>query len=510
MSTYTAWSVTFGEQPSAAKWNILGTNMAYFYELLNGTNGIDGWTALGIGVSSVTYNGNRNYTLTMSSSIASVLSPLMRIRTTSTVSAPTQCTSLNGSTQYWVKTSPNKLTFTDDFVVSAWIKLSSYNAANMVIASRWNGTSGWSFEVNSDGTVELFGTNAGSANISRVQSYQSIPLNKWVHVTAQLDMSSFTVSSTTSYVMIDGVDVPALVIRGGTNPTALIQAGNLEIGSRNSGTEFFPGKIAQVAIFNAKVTQSTIRGYISQGLSGSETSLASAYSFNNSTSDLNTTTPNDLSAGAGAPTATNSDSPFAQDSTATPTATSNYGIVMSASSTTLVLQVPEGCTIPTSGGVSSVSYATSGVPYKFPSDRFRWTIEAWFKVLEVVSFGGTATWTASAGSKITVPIGQWAEVGYVGAFQLHSTVAGARHGHFTLASSAPTNGTYTQDYTSYMYQGASVVDAVSHYYRSVPQSLSSSLTYTVYGSIVSSTGTESYYAALANGPLRLYAVPAGV
>lgn len=29
---YTAWSVTFGEQPSAAKWNQLGTNDAGFYD----------------------------------------------------------------------------------------------------------------------------------------------------------------------------------------------------------------------------------------------------------------------------------------------------------------------------------------------------------------------------------------------------------------------------------------------------------------------------------------------
>ncbi len=32
---YSAWSVVFGEQPSAAKWNILGTNDAGFYD---GTN----------------------------------------------------------------------------------------------------------------------------------------------------------------------------------------------------------------------------------------------------------------------------------------------------------------------------------------------------------------------------------------------------------------------------------------------------------------------------------------
>lgn len=31
---YVAWSVTFGEQPSAAKWNILGTNDAFFDSLI--------------------------------------------------------------------------------------------------------------------------------------------------------------------------------------------------------------------------------------------------------------------------------------------------------------------------------------------------------------------------------------------------------------------------------------------------------------------------------------------
>lgn len=34
---YQSWSVVFGEQPSAAKWNILGTNDAYFSGLLDAT-----------------------------------------------------------------------------------------------------------------------------------------------------------------------------------------------------------------------------------------------------------------------------------------------------------------------------------------------------------------------------------------------------------------------------------------------------------------------------------------
>lgn len=37
--TYSAWSVVFGEQPSAAKWNILGTNDAHFNNLIGETGG---------------------------------------------------------------------------------------------------------------------------------------------------------------------------------------------------------------------------------------------------------------------------------------------------------------------------------------------------------------------------------------------------------------------------------------------------------------------------------------
>jgi hypothetical protein len=87
------------------------------------------------------------------------------------------------------------------------------------------------------------GFNAALSNFSLGITYQSIPLNKWVHVAGQLDMSAFTASSTTSYIMIDGVDVPISISRGGTNPTSLVQAGNLEVGAQNGGTTPFPVKL---------------------------------------------------------------------------------------------------------------------------------------------------------------------------------------------------------------------------------------------------------------------------
>lgn len=40
---YASWSVVFGEQPSQAKWNILGTNDAHFYSFLGDNLAYQSW-----------------------------------------------------------------------------------------------------------------------------------------------------------------------------------------------------------------------------------------------------------------------------------------------------------------------------------------------------------------------------------------------------------------------------------------------------------------------------------
>ena len=385
----------------------------------------EGWSALGATPNTVTYNGNRSYSLVFNSNdLTDTLSNGMRLKLTRTATAPTQCADLeSSSSQYFNKTSPSGMTFTDDFAVSAWIKLESYTGGSQHIASRYNGTSGWNFYINSNGQVVLGGNNAGASNFSIVTSYQSIPLNKWVHVAAQLDMSAFTATTTTSYVMIDGVDVPAAVSRGGTNPTALVQAGNLEVGANNGGSagNFFDGKIAQVAIYSAKVTQANVRATISQTLTGSETSLISAYRLSNSVTDLNTSNANNLTA-QGSATTTNADSPFAGGDVQEYTdGTTEMGLVTDvvfSTNTTLTVQVPEGYAIPTTGGVSAVSYSAHKVPYGFPAKRGKWTVET------IIKAGGSTGSLASnafgniSGHKINGPIGAWeatARLSYVGA-----------------------------------------------------------------------------------------------
>lgn len=41
---YTAWSVSFGEQPSAAKWNLLGANDAFFEGVVGTSATADTWS----------------------------------------------------------------------------------------------------------------------------------------------------------------------------------------------------------------------------------------------------------------------------------------------------------------------------------------------------------------------------------------------------------------------------------------------------------------------------------
>lgn len=386
------------------------TNKTLTNPIINGASftGDTGWQSVA-SPTAVAYNGNRSYSLTYASSVAGYKSKGGRNRYTRTITAPTQCTDLESSSlQYYSKTSPTGMTWTDDFVVSAWVKLESYSIGT--IASRYNGTSGWEMRVGalgvSDGRIQLTGYNGASGNFSTVVSFQSIPLGEWVHVAAQLDMSSFSSSPTTSYVMIDGLDVTTQISRGGTNPTALVQAGDFQVGASNS-LQYFDGKIAQLAIYSAKVTQANIRATISQTMSGAEASLASGYSFNNSFSDLNANA-NNLTAQNSA-VATNADSPFAGgDVTEYTDGTTEMSITTAISSDGLTetVSVPRGYAIPTTGGVSAGSYSISKVPYGFPSQRGKWDIRRIWLTVNTQSSVTSGTWY-NGGGIIDAPVGEW-------------------------------------------------------------------------------------------------------
>ena len=368
------------------------------------------WYSMGVTPSTVTYNGNRSYDLVFTNmDLTSYLSPGMRLKFTRLVTASTSSFSFDGTNDYYNKTSPAGMTFTDDFAAGAWVYMTAYGTTSPII-SRYNGTSGWELSVDTSGAIFIRGYNASSANYRDIRTYQSIPLNRWVHIAAQLDMSTYTASSTTCYVMIDGVNVPAFLETAGTNPTALIQAGNLEIGSRNSGASVFPGYITGVFVSSAKITQANIRTLISQGITAalvSSNNIISAFG-NGSTTDINTNNANNITSQNGATTA--SVSPHATNAFGTATGTTDYAVITKAAystNTTLTVQVPEGCTIPTSGGISAVSYSTQSSPYGMPTAALKWKVLVLNKGSLATTSNATYGSFQSGGMAMIVPVGTW-------------------------------------------------------------------------------------------------------
>lgn len=460
------------------------------------------WTTGGLpAVSSVTENGNRSANITFASTVASILTPGMRLRTSRTVAAPTQCTSLNGSTQYYSKTTPNKLTFTDDYTTMAWVYLTSYGAESGILGRRNADVEGFSLGVNSSG--QLFSTSLRiAANNSQTVSYQSIPLNKWVHVAATTDLSGTSV-----LLYIDGVLVLSATTITGTI-TALVQGTTaLVIGAlKSAGTSVWPGKIAQVAIFNSVLSASTIRSYKNQGLSGSESGLQSAYSFNNSIADLNTTTPNDLTA-QGSAVATNADSPFTKDANGTPGGTYDWAIVTKVATTVATVQYPEGCAIPTSGGISTVDYSGVASPFGMPVTTGRWEVTAVYGATSgTVSISSLNQWF-SMNSQLTIPVGDWQAE-----YQMTVLFNGAtniQEGSTLLAPATPTNATRTYDLTAGFYQaGATAAFLKQTFRKSASVSLSAATAYLFYVEVITNSGATTAQIAGSYGLGIIKVVPA--
>jgi hypothetical protein len=175
---------------------------------------------------------------------------------------------------------------------------------------------------------------------------------------------------------------------------------------------------------------------MSQTLSGSESTLVSAYSFNNSINDLSANA-NNLTANGGA-VATSTDSPM--NST-------EYGIITANSfstNTTLTVQVPEGYAIPTTGGVSAVSYSTQDTPYGFPRDKGKWEVESLYRVDASQSSPVNTTWYNLNSAKINIPIGSW-DAGYSASYYALKTSSATMDARvsFGTSSSAVTDTRYT-------------------------------------------------------------------
>lgn len=315
---------------------------------------ITGWQTLSATLSTSTgYNkGNRFFDITTSVDLTSVLSPGMKLKITRGTSPSTQCADLEASsTQYANRTSASVsgITFTDDFTVEAWIKIESYGS-NMTIISRQSSTNGWNMYVNSTGNLIIQGVNASS--VRAYQSYGALPLGRWVHVAATLDMSA---GAYTMY--FDGVSNTAASIAA--SPSSLVQAGDLSIGTYNGTTNPFDGKLADVRLWNVVRTATQIQDNMCQALVGNETNLVGYWklngNFNDSTSNANHLT------GQNSAVATNSDNPWGS---------SEYCSVITVTASTITVHGGQNSTIPNMT-LSSPYYSVHENPFGLPEGLAR-------------------------------------------------------------------------------------------------------------------------------------------
>ena len=409
------------------------------------------YTALAQTMTTVVANGNRSYTGTFPAvDYSDRLSAGKRLRTVRSVVAPNQCATFDGVNDYFSKTTPAGMTFTDDFTAGAWVKLNAYQQGFVISRLNSGATAGWGLRVESTGQVYLGGFNG--ANSRGFTSYQSLPLNKWVHIAATLDMSG-----SVGNIYIDGVSVPNSITVSGV-ATALVQGGDLAVG-RFDGGQYFSGKIAQPFVASSIITQANVRLLMSQGLTPAlitANNIVSAYSFSNAITDLNTTNANNLTANGGV-LATTADSPFGGQADGTISTTVDYGIIQKVSygapDTTVTFQVPEGCTVPTSGGVASVSYSAYKSPYGFPGQKGKWVVET--VQLSTMTKAATTSYTEIAtGFGIQLPLGDWSG-GYKGMIYFDRAGNADNNGSLTLSTTTTTET--VKDFT----QGSSMTIAGS-------------------------------------------------
>lgn len=354
----------------------------------------------------ITNNGNRSYDIPFASTVASLLSPGMRIRTTRTVTAPTYMGgAFNGTNHYFTKVTATSTlsTVTNNWTIMGWVEPTAYAAGYLAGRSDAAANNCFGIGMSASGQITAIVTNGGVANVRTITSYQSLPLNKKTHV-------AVTWTGGTVVMYLDGISIPVqAATTGGTAPTTAGTGGDWSIGRlggfTGGGTYFGGGYLSGFGVFDAVLTASTIKSYSSQVLSGSETNCIGAWSLNNTGVNQQAAGTNDL-------TATNSvsytvRSPYGTDGSGVSAGTTDYALVMKVSTTTATVQVPEGCTIPTSGGVSAVAYSTTANPYGWVADKDRWNVQLLVKASTLQAAATTGTVYNPGGLYISAPVGSF-------------------------------------------------------------------------------------------------------
>lgn len=366
------------------------------------------WRPVAATITGVTYNGNGSYTLGTSGDLRSTLSPGMRLRTTRTAAIPTRGTELTLG-QSWTDTTLTGLSQTDDVSLVAHLKIDTYK--DQALFSNRSGANGWDVLAYSNGSVRVHAV-LSAGNHKLFQTTSSHPLGRKFHLGVTLDMSG-----NVAKITFDGIEQPYVTAHSGT-ANSFTPAPTLNIGTDYAGATF-AGKIWQLGTFSTVLTTATIRNYSTYSLTGTEPNCIGLWKFDGNGND-STANANHLVAVGGA-VATSVGVPFGTQADGT-NSQYDYAIIHKVTDTALIVQVPEGCTIPVSGGISALAYSSVKVPYNFPSDVGRWTlVYSWGLGGPHAAAGGS--WAPIPQITATVPLGKWVQDSHMVIAALSTTAA---------------------------------------------------------------------------------------
>lgn len=393
-----------------------------------------GWDILNGGTAPTTatgYNkGNKEFNLTFSGvDLSGALSAGMRLKFDRSATAPTQCMSFSAaSSQYATKATPSGITFTAAFSIEAWVYLKSYGSSNTsTIIRRYASGNGFGLRLSAGGQVDVF--YAAGSNLSEFTTYQSLPLNRWVHVAAVVTSTS----ARTCFLYINGVQVPNFVATSAA--TSLVQATtDLRVGASETPTEFFDGNLSEVRVWSTGLTQTQILDNMAISLTGSETNLVALYQGNGNFNDK-TANANNLTASGGA-AATTVDNPYHA---------TEYAVVTKvayAGGTTTVTVFSGDYVVPLATMLNPYS-SYQRTPFGFPASRGKWRVEA--LVTAQISQSNGGVWQ-DMNFHLVVPTGDFI-VGYQGNFEFDPTTQQALTVWSTLSTAAniESDRRYSQD-----------------------------------------------------------------
>lgn len=353
-----------------------------------------GWTSTNATLTYNANNGNKEFVLDSDTDLTGTISPGMKLQVTRSVTPPTQCMSFTAaSSQYATKASPAGITFTSAFTCEAWVYLNSYTGTTQTIIQRRDTTNGavagWYFDITSSGQLEL--GYVGSSQFTVNNTYQSLPLKRWVHVAATATTASKSVA-----LFINGTSVA--VQNTAANATTVTQpTGDLVVGAQKTNviSNYFDGYISEARVWSVAQSQANIQANMAINLTGSESNLVALFQGNGAFTDA-TSNANNLTAQNGA-----SDTQASNPYNAT-----EYAVVTKVSSTQLTVFTGTQGTIPNQT-LTSPQYSVSREPYGFPCGDTDWLIE--LIILAQTSTSGTtaATTYNPGGLNIRLPIGKW-------------------------------------------------------------------------------------------------------